>query len=375
MRKIRLSVVTPAHWKTEPGGAEYQIEYILSALSPSDKYEITYVARHAEVRFQTSSYRLMPVGRYDKHPRWGYLEDAVELYQALRSIRPDVIYQRVGCAYTGVAAWYARQHRASLIWHVAHDSDVMRDSSFYGRNPVRRLLEKRSLEYGLRNATKIVAQTDFQAELLHNNYARRADAVIPNFHPVPTEKIDKSGPLQVLWIANLKPWKQPEAFVRLAAALRDLVKVRFVMIGAAASGPGNREWNEKLMDAIQRAGNIDYLGAQSQAAVNELLARSHLFVNTSLHEGFPNTFIQAWLREVPVLSLHVNPDNLLDSKKIGIHTGSEQRLAAQTRELITEEPLRSAYAARARAHALQNHSIENVGRIEQLIELCGRAGD
>ena len=57
--------------------------------------------------------------------------------------------------------------------------------------------------------------------------------------------------------------------------------------------------------------------------MNRLLARSHIFVNTSTHEGFPNTFIQSWLREVVVVSLQVDPDQVLERQQVGIAAGSE----------------------------------------------------
>jgi glycosyltransferase involved in cell wall biosynthesis len=50
------------------------------------------------------------------------------------------------------------------------------------------------------------------------------------------------------------------------------------------------------MRAIQSVTNVDYLGARRQREVNELLARAHVLVNTSITEGYPNTFIQAWQR-------------------------------------------------------------------------------
>jgi hypothetical protein len=42
--------------------------------------------------------------------------------------------------------------------------------------------------------------------------------------------------------------------------------------------------------------NLEYVGPVSLEEVNVWLARSSIFVNTSLpRQGFPNTFIQAWL--------------------------------------------------------------------------------
>ena len=370
----RLCIVTPMHSASHEGGAEYQIDRFIDVLRAMNRYDIYYLSSVLSGESKSDRYRVVQVGRESRPPRFGYLAVALPLYHALREIRPSAIYQRVACGFTGVCAYYARRNRAKLIWHVAHDSDVTPKASLDGRNPVRRFLEKRSVEYGIRRATCIVTQTQDQASLLERNYHRRADAIIPNFHPQPTEAIDKSGPTVVAWVASIKPWKRPEAFLNLAAALRDRQDVRFVMIGAGGTGSGEHDWSQQVLGRARAASNVEYLGARSQAEVNQVLARSHIFVNTSRYEGFPNTFIQAWMREVPVVSLHVDPDRLLMEREIGVFCNDDEALLAQTvARLVAQPALRAHYAARAREYALSRHSMANASGLAQLVETCGAA--
>jgi glycosyltransferase involved in cell wall biosynthesis len=362
---MRVCIVTPQQYG---GGAEYQIQCLIEALLQSNSHEISLLVRHIAVPLRPTAYRLVKIGRGNEMPRLGYTMDAIPLYRALRRIAPQVIYQRVGCGYTGICAWYARRHGARMIWHVASDSDLTRRGLVAGRNPLRPLLEKRSIEYAIRHANQVVVQTQYQAELLQKTYARSADAVIPNFHPQPKELIDKSGRISVIWIANFKPLKQPEVFVRLAAELHDLSDVRFVMVGAPATGSGDQKWSASLMAAIRSTPNLEYLGEKSQDEVNDLLAHAHIYVNTSLFEGFANTFIQAWMRDVAVVSLHVNPDGVFDREGVGIHAGSEDELARAVRRLIADPALRGSYTSRARRYAGRSHSMQNVQRLIQLID-------
>jgi glycosyltransferase involved in cell wall biosynthesis len=365
----RLCIVTPAHSSTSAGGSEFQIDCLLETLIPQRRFEIYYLTGFVSDTSANESYRIVRIGGGVRAPRFGYLAHAAPLYRALSNVQPSVIYQRVAGGYSGICAHYARRHGARLVWHIAHDSDVTPDASLEGRNPLRRYLEKRSVEYAIRHADCIVAQTADQALLLEKNYGRRADAVIPNFQPEPRESIDKSGPLTVLWIASLKPWKCPEAFVSLAAELRDLADVRFVMVGPWAAGSGERKWMESLTSLMQSTPNVEYLGPRTQDEVNELLARAHVFVNTSRYEGFPNTFIQAWSRDVAIVSLYVDPDDLLAKGNLGVCcAGSAQRLAAAVRDLLCAPAMRTEIAARGREYARSRHSLANANSLADLLD-------
>lgn len=363
--KPRLCIVSPHQ---RGGGAEYQIECLINEIIRLDRHEISYLARHIDAHPQSDGYEIVKIGRGNRMPRLGYIMDAIPLSRALRRIAPDTLYQRVACGYTGICAWYARRHQVPLTWHVSSDADLTSGAISAGRNPLRTFLESRSVEYGIHHADHIVVQTQHQAELLQSHYGRKADLIIPNFHPEPREKVDKSGPISVLWIGNFKPLKQPEAFVRAAAALQELKGVRFTMVGAPATGSGDREWGRKLIAVIQATPNIEYLGLKTQHEVNELLARAHVYVNTSKFEGFANTFIQAWMRDVAVVSLHVNPDGVLDFEGVGIYAGSEDKLVAALKMLIESAVLRGEYATRARQYAARVHSMKNSQKLIELID-------
>ena len=374
--RTRLCIVTPHHPRATLGGAEFQIECLVDALIPLQRYDISYVARSVDPAYHPEGYRIFRLGHRNQAPRFGYAMDAPQLYRTLNLLRPHVIYQRVACGYSGVCAFYARRNGARLIWHIAHDSDVTSTAGTLdnGRNFIRHAIESSSIRYAIRNADYIVTQTERQSRLLETNHGRKADGIVPNFHPEPAEPIDKDGPRTVLWVANFKRWKQPELFIELAASLRDLGGVKFVMVGACAVGSGDHEWCASVLQRLGAGSNLEYLGVQSQAAVNQLMARAHVFVNTSLAEGFPNTFIQAWMRMVPIVSLNVDPDEVLEREQVGFCARTPDGLAAAVRRLLTDDALRAAYGARARSYALKTHSLRNVRQLSQLIDTARSAG-
>jgi glycosyltransferase involved in cell wall biosynthesis len=140
------------------------------------------------------------------------------------------------------------------------------------------------------------------------------------------------------------------------------------MVGAAAAGSGTVDWNDLVMRQIGAAGNIEYLGARPQSEINALMARSHVFVNTSISEGFPNTFIQAWMREVPVVSLDVDPDGVLDRERVGIHARTTAGLVEAVRGFVTDPQRRADYGERARRYAMRYHSMHNAKLLTELID-------
>jgi len=369
---LKICMVNPFE---HGGGAEYQISLLMDALSAEGGYEVHYLTHFIDQRERTRNYGVSVVGAGGPLPRLGYVMDARSLYGTLRQIGPHVIYQRVACAYTGICALYSLRRRVPMIWHVAHDSDVAPRLLEPARNFVRRRLEKWAVSYGARNATGIVVQTRHQGELLQENFGRTPDALIPNFHPPAAESMDKSGPLTVIWIANLKQWKRPDVFVRLAGHFGTRSDVRFIMVGAPAAATGNQDWRRSLMRSIEGAHNLQYIGQKTHTEVNQLLARSHVFVNTSTHEGFPNTFIQAWMRGVAVVSLSVDPDGVLEREQVGMAAHTEAGLETAVRRLIDDPELLAAYANRGREHAAAHHSLANIGRLLQLIRTYARRSE
>jgi len=119
---------------------------------------------------------------------------------------------------------------------------------------------------------------------------------------------------------------------------------------------------------MAEAANLEYLGEKPIEDVNKVLCGAHVFVNTSKYEGFPNTFIQAWLRKVPVVSLNVDPDDVLKKEKIGFHSKNFNQMVKDTTKLIKDERLRNNMGERAQKYTSKNHSLANIQKIVDLID-------
>jgi glycosyltransferase involved in cell wall biosynthesis len=360
----KLCLLVPTHWEAIMGGSQYQAKVLVDYLLRHYDVDIVYLTRRARPEFTPQGYRIVCFSDRRGLRRYGSFFDVLRLYRALRAERPDIILQFVGSAYTGIAALYAKLHGCAMLWRVTSDRSVEPERAPWWQ--AHRWIERGCLELGIRHSTLVLAQTDYQRRQL----ARRRGArvrLLPNFHPSPPDRGPAGSNVhRIVWIANLKPLKNPAAFVRLARRFSQRLDVRFVMAGAAM---GDDAWTREQLASIAATPNLDYLGAQTQDEVNSLLEGAALLVNTSDYEGFSNTFIQAWMRRVPVASLHVDPDGLLAERGLGVLAGSEDALYERVAVLLDSAEERSAIGARARAYALANHAEGNIEWLAQLLQL------
>lgn len=352
------------------GGSQYQAKLLIERLLERYDVEIHYLTVHCDPEHRPHGYKIHRFSSRKGLRRYGYFLDAFRLYRALRKLRPDIVYQQIGCAHTGIAACYARRNGAAMVWRVASDRSLTP-----ARIPWWKLhhrIERAFLLYGIRNAHLILAQTTWQQSRLAARYGRSDTQLVRNFSPAVAPPARKTSRRNVIWIANLKPLKNPGAFVRLARSLAGNAEVRFVMIGAPML---QDQWTFDVLRQIEAAPNVDYLGARSQDEVDHALREARVLVNTSDYEGFSNTFVQAWMREVPVVSLHVDPDQLLSAHGLGFLSRTEEQLQRDVGRLLDDQELAADIGRRCREHALRNHSIENVDSVAALLGLSYKTAD
>lgn len=364
---MRICFVMLSHWSGTLGGAEIQVRYLMEYLRSHSSHELSMICRHTAMESENGmpihrTSTVLPLSRYFKST------DGLSVMRLLRAVGPDVVYTRVSSPFVGFAARYCRSAGRGLVYHIAHREDVV-PFRLAAPRYLPKWLERPVYEYGLRHTDAIIAQAEYQAQLLERHYGRKAAAIVPNFHPVPNRREKPEGATTVLWVANLKTQKQPELFLALSRRCAHLPGVRFVMVGAIQD-----DRYRALAQEAERLGNLTYLGQQPLEAVNELLESARLFVNTSAAsaEGFPNTFIQAWLRSVPVASLEVDPDEILKRNEVGFcAAGSFERLVTDLLALLADPVRLAAMGERARGFAEATYGLGNCARVRAIIEEAG----
>jgi len=249
------------------GGAEYQAFLLAEHLK--GKMNVSFVFRNFQDRsklIKDGGYTLYAVKPCTPKGLSGSLAfEGRQIYRIMKKAKPDIIYVRGVDAYCMAACLYAKKRNCRTIWHIAHDRDIIPFQYKNLKAKPFRFIDKKMVEYGLRHSDHIIAQTRYQAQLLKKNYQRKCDRIIGNWHPVPENPVQKNNSvIKILWIANIRPFKQPEIFIRLAKELNHHTNIHFIMIGRNEQYPA--------IKAMAIANKIQVTGELPVSEVNKMQA-------------------------------------------------------------------------------------------------------
>jgi glycosyltransferase involved in cell wall biosynthesis len=273
------------------------------------------------------------------HPRM------TSVVRALRAADADVYYQSPSSLFTGVAVWFARRHGRRSIVRIASDLGCIP-----GRQLIRYWRDRKLYEYGLRHASLIAAQTQQQRELLQRHYGLNSAILnmAVELPPAVARPADKD--IDVLWVGNLRAVKRPELVLELA---RRLPQYTFTMAGGPV--PTHQEYFDDFVREARELPNLRLLGPVPYQGTGALFERARVHLNTSSAEGFPNTFLQSWVRGVPVVSFF-DPDRLISSRGLGRAVAGVDEMESALRELLQDPQRRAADGERGRAFAATEFS-------------------
>jgi len=279
----------------------------------------------------------IPIVRFF-HPR------ATGLIRALGRVDADIYYQSPASVLTGLTAAFCRFKRRKFIFRVASDVDCMP-----GQQLIDYWRDRKIYEYGLCNADLVAVQSRCQQQLLAENYGLDSE-VVSMAMELPEEELDCERDIDVLWISNLKTVKRAERVLSIAKRLTD---VNFTMIGGVTWG--EEDYYAKIEREASSLPNVRFLGQVPYIEVNRYLARSKIFLNTSDIEGFPNTFLQAWVRRVPIVSFF-DPDDIIVREGLGRRSTTEEETCTSLSELLVDRQKREQIGVAAHSYAIRNFS-------------------
>lgn len=292
------------------GGAEYQAKLLAQSLAKQG-HDIIYISIGNDV---VDNVRLedclkiytINVTSIDKFALYYGIKR--KMRKIIQDEKPNIIYQRILNSFSFHLSNIANEYQLPFHVHIADMYCLNFPVNF------RSYLRKYMFNSVVKNNTSFIVQTDAQYNLLSNF------GVIPNFkiynlHPSPTTKykIADRSTRKIVWIGSVRQVKQFEIYLKLASDCRNDTSLVFYVIGRFE----NNNYSNSLFRQIGKFSNVKYLGEIENKDVNKFLETTDVLINTSKSEGFSNTFVQAWLRGVPVISLNSDPDNLISNNALG----------------------------------------------------------
>ena len=334
--------------KAISGGAEKQVYLLGKELSKNKKYEINYcVSDYGQKKFEK-------YGNINIYNTFSFKDNIFvslkNILKQVKNINPDCCIFRGDDKKIFILALIIKFFlKIKYVFWISHDN-LVRKKSFFNY-----ILFK--------NAFKVIAQTNDQKKLLKKNYPVNS-VVIRNIFVKGDNKIETNIKKNIiLWVGRSEKWKRPEIFLELA---NKNTGEKFVMVMSAATN--KEKYFNKIKELAEKQKNLMFLSNLKFDDIIKYYKESKLFVITSKEEGFSNTMMEAMEYSCPILSLKVNPDNIIDEYKLGFCAHDDiDKFYEYFYQLNSDNHLRKKMSTNAQEYLKINHGTEII--LKKTIEL------
>jgi glycosyltransferase involved in cell wall biosynthesis len=225
----------------------------------------------------------------------------------MKRANADIYYYNCGDLGLGQVSWWACHHNRKTVYSVASDPDC--DPKLPTLKPWR---ERILYRYGLQHTDQIIVQTLRQQAMLQAGFGIAAELI-----PMPCTGFDATkpvkvydGPPHVLWVGRFSHEKRLEWLLDTAEAFPQYI---FDIAGAANA---RTEYAKGLQKRAESIPNVILHGRLLHHELGALYSRARLLCCTSIFEGFPNTFLEAWSMGLPIVSTF-DPDQIIARMSLG----------------------------------------------------------
>lgn len=279
----------------------------------------------------------LPVIRFFT-PRW------TSLVSALKEADAEVYYHNCAEYVTGQIAMWCKLHHKPFIYSVASDADCDMDLP-----NLKSKREEYLFRYGLTHANLVISQTQKQKQLLEQNYALDAQVInMPGMPPNPLENFKREALFnkqKVIWVGRLHKVKRVEWLLDIAEKSPE---ISFEVIGPEG------DTSIQILQRLKNSQNITYLGKVSRADMPSIYQNSSILCCTSVYEGFPNTYLEAWSYGVPVITT-IDPDDIIKTHNMGYHVTDKEHFSTHI-NLLLKDPIHwDKTSLNCQKYYLQNH--------------------
>lgn len=239
---------------------------------------------------------------------------------------PDIVYQRILNTFSYRISTITNKLDIPYVLHIADNYSI----EFKG---VKGIVKKQLFKNVVKNNVAIITQTNYQYSIIKELAQNNLIIKVPNMHPKILKEVITKQKNEILWIGNARPVKQLELYLELAKSYEGS-NYLFKVIGNLPK----TVYGQQLQKIIKESTNVKYFGEQENTFINKELSSVGLLINTSVSEGFSNTFIQAWMSGTPVLSLNSDPDGIIEQFDLGVNcNGDTSKLFIEMKTILDSE--------------------------------------
>jgi glycosyltransferase involved in cell wall biosynthesis len=345
-----LSVLLPGYEQYRTGGEQVQVSLLAKALVRQG-YKVSLITldygQPAMLDYSGitiikaySATEGIPVLRF-YHPR------LTKLWKALKQADADIYYTSCAGFQVGISALFCQRYNRRFVYRIAHDNDCETNKLL-----INTWRDKKIYEYGLRHQHAVLAQSEQQRMALAKNY--RVPSSIATMLVDSPEKILNflERDIDVLWVNNIRQFKRPDLVIELAKILPEC---NIHIIG----GPNEPELYARIERDTALLPNIVFHGPIPYRDISPYYSRAKVFINTSDIEGFPNSYLQSWIRGTPLL-VFFDPDNVVSQNQLGFKATSVNDMSSTIRRLLADTEQWQQLSTRCLSYMRSNYSDEIV---------------
>jgi glycosyltransferase involved in cell wall biosynthesis len=339
------------------GGAEIQLFNLATEMVKKTNFDVSFIVRDFGQRNieRYGNIQVFKAFKFGKLPIYRGIKQVIDFVRTLVSTKSDLFIQRAAGVETGLIAIFCKFTGKKFIYMSASEIDV--DGRYIINNP----LWGRIYLLGIKLAELVVVQNVEHQKILFKRYGIKSQVVKNSFN-IPKSLPDFDQKKFVLWVGSAQSLKRPEVYINLA---RHNPNLKFVMI----MPEHDSKLSLDIRDKAKNIKNLRLIDRVPYSRISTYYRRATLLVNTSVFEGFPNTFVQAASFATPILSLKVNPDGFLDKYHCGYCCNDDIVLLDKLLKLMLKNrDRRMRMAINAYNYATSTHDIKaNTARFIQMM--------
>lgn len=328
------------------GGAEVQLFLLAREFAKNENVDVSFIVADYGQK-SSEKYGGITVVKSFKIEDPSLVKN-IKFLKCFVNINADIYIQRTLDPASGIIAILCKLLRKRFVYMVAHDMEV--DGEYENNEGMMKsLLANVVFKY----ADVIVVQNTTQKDLLYINKGRDSILIKSGYPINDSSKTNKDD--YILWVGRSKHWKRPELFIELAKLNTYL---KFKMICPQAFNDQKDRYSLLKQD-VMRVKNLEFIEYVPFSEIDKYFKKAKIFVNTSVKEGFPNTFIQAAKNGTPIISMNVDPHNFLDETKCGFFCEDKiDEMDRRLNQLLNDVNLYDKMSENAYKYAKENHDIK-----------------